>query len=270
MYLPRPLISHLYLNLVRAHHSLAPPVLILVALDPDALCACRMLTALLKRDYIGHKIQPISGYDDLARAGETIVSPMKTTNGGSGGLVVCLGVGGLVDMSAVLDLEDEGNGVDAVGGVEVWLFDARRPWNLGNIFGGDPQNLPGTRPATSIQDRGRLTANHKAGHGGIIVYDDGDIEAELIAEREAYCTLLEMGDVDNESSPSDDEQESEPEQQVDPGADSDEHADDGLDLNGANSRKRRSSDSPLHEAQDRRRRRTESVSAVVFFDNLAG
>ncbi|KAL9078152.1 MAG: hypothetical protein Q9157_002910, partial [Trypethelium eluteriae] len=61
MYLPRDLISHLYTSLLRTHHALTAPVLILVALDPDALCAARILTALLKRDYIAHKLQPIAG-----------------------------------------------------------------------------------------------------------------------------------------------------------------------------------------------------------------
>ncbi len=136
MYLPRALISHLYLHLSRTHHPLSPPVLVLVALEPDALCACRILTTLLKRDYIPHKIQPVSGYGDLARAGEEMVRPMRTDEGGSGGVVVCLGVGGLVDLGAILGLDASQEGdQDRMGGVEVWVIDARRPWNLGNVFG---------------------------------------------------------------------------------------------------------------------------------------
>ncbi|KAL9131475.1 MAG: hypothetical protein Q9217_000623 [Psora testacea] len=202
MYLPRSLISHLYQHLFRSHHPLSPQVLILVALEPDALCACRILTALLKRDYIGHKIHPISGYDNLARAGESMVSPMKTQNGGSGGVVICLGVGGLVDMSTVLGLEDEGDGTDAAGGVEVWLIDARRPWNLGNVFGGNPRDVLGMMDGlehvdASEVEKGKIKPSYKPSQGGIIVYDDGDIEEELVEEREAYCALLAMGDVED-------------------------------------------------------------------------
>ena len=211
MYLPRRLISHLYQHLFTTHHPLSPQVLILVALEPDALCACRILTALLKRDFIGHKIQPVSGYDDLSKIGETIVSKMKTQNGGEGGNVICLGVGGLIDMSTVLGLEDMDDGEDAAGGVEVWLIDARRPWNLGNVFGGDPKVIPGETGNTASTgpqvEMGQIQSNYMPGQGGIIVYDDGDIEEELKEERAAYCALLEMGDVEDDYESDDSEEE---------------------------------------------------------------
>ena len=258
MYLPRALISHLYQHLFQSHHPLSPQVLILVALEPDALCACRIFTALLKRDYIGHKIQPISGYEDLSRAGETMVSPMKTQNGGSGGVVVCLGVGGLVDMSTVLSLEDEGDGVDAAGGVEVWLIDARRPWNLGNVFGGDPRDVPGSsngrgRAKSQEVEQGKILPSYKPGQGGIIVYDDGDIEQELVEEREAYCALLEMGDIEDDYGSGESEE--------------DENIVQSIETEPPNGRKRKSwSDAEDEEQSDdessrpRRRRRSDSVS----------
>lgn len=136
MYLPRHLISLLYDNLRRAQHAQSPPVLLLVSLEPDALCACRILTSLFKRDYIPHKLVPVVGYGDLARAGEEQIRPMRIQNGGSGGTVICLGVGGLVDLGAVLGLEATEEDEDSTGGLEVWVIDARRPWNLGNVFGG--------------------------------------------------------------------------------------------------------------------------------------
>ena len=258
MYLPRSLISHLYQHLFKSHHPLSPQVLILVALEPDALCACRILTALLKRDYIGHKIQPISGYDDLSKAGETMVSPMKTQNGGSGGVVVCLGVGGLVDMSTVLGLEDEGDGTDAAGGIEVWLIDARRPWNLGNVFGGDPTDVPGVtngsgRVRAPEVEKGKIQPSYKPGQGGIIVYDDGDIEEELVKERDAYCTLLEMGEVEDDYESGESEV--------------DENVMESIEHIQPNSRKRKSwSDGEGEEPSDdedprsRQRRRSNSVS----------
>ncbi|KAL4975621.1 CDC45 family [Aspergillus desertorum] len=205
MYLPRHLISHLYLQLLRLHHPLSPPVLILAALEPDALCACRILTALLKRDYIPHKIHPVAGYGDLARAGEELVRPMQTSNGGSGGVVVCLGVGGLVDLAEILGLSGEDNqGVaEDMGGVEVWVFDARRPWNLANVFGGGgegQQQHEAARRKTPGVDKGCITTSYKcgSGKGGVVVYDDGDIEEEMGKERDAYCALLEMPEVDDE------------------------------------------------------------------------
>lgn len=213
MYLPRDLISHLYQHLVRTHHSLSPPVLILAALEPDALCACRILTALLKRDYIAHKIQPIAGYDDLKKAGKSMVQPMRTQEGGSGGLVVCLGVGGMVDMSETLGLDLNEEGEDPSGGVEVWLIDARRPWNLGNVFGGDPalwkmEKVGGNAKSRTLEvNNGQIASSYRPRHGGIIVFDDGDIEQEMQSERDSYCELVRMAEADlgEESGGSDDE-----------------------------------------------------------------
>ena len=254
MYLPRALISHLYQHLRRTYHALSPPVLILVALEPDALCACRILTALLKRDYIQHKIQPVAGYGDLSQAGTNLVQPMRTQQGGSGGLVVCLGVGGLVDLSAILGLDDE-DGENPAGGVEVWILDARRPWNLGNVFGGDPadhalQEATGNaRLRSSEVEKGKIQPSYRPGRGGIVVYDDGDIDEELAAEREAYCELAKMPDMDDDG-------------------ESDESADDSdvsASLNGiGRSRKRKSGpdrdeeddDSDIENPRPRQRRRS--------------
>jgi cell division control protein 45 len=210
MYLPRDLISHLYSNLVRTHHRLSPPVLILAALEPDALCACRILTALFKRDYISHKIQPVSGYGDLTRAANDLVHPMKTSEGGSGGVIVCLGVGGLVDLRELLGLDvvdENGNGLD---GIEVWVLDARRPWNLDNVFGGQPappvlaETDGNARKRAHGVDKGRIQKPYKPGGGGIIVFDDGDIHEELNAERDAFYALAEMPDLEDHDDNSDD------------------------------------------------------------------
>lgn len=204
MYLPRSLISKLYIHLQHSRHPLSPPVLILVALEPDALCACRILTRLLKHDYISHKIQPIAGYADLERCGQELVAPMMESNGGNGGVVVCLGVGGMVDLGTMLGLEPEGDEVSSFSGVEVWVMDSHRPWNLGNVFGGYP---PEAESATVSElsmryqhgvNGGRIDRAYKPGKGGIIVFDDGDIEENLDSEGRAYLNLLDMPDVDDD------------------------------------------------------------------------
>ncbi|KAI0840865.1 cell division control protein [Hypoxylon sp. FL0890] len=219
MYLPRNLISKLYTHLQNTRHPLSPPVLILVALDPDALCACRILTQLLKHDYIPHKIQPISGYGDLERAGQNLVSPMMETRGGSGGVVVCLGVGGMVDMGTILGLEVEGED-SSFNGVEVWLIDSHRPWNLGNVFGGYPLE-PASDANASYRTRapqgvvsGRIDRSYKPGKGGIVVFDDGDIEEGLDAERDAYLALIDMPEIEDDGEPyGDSDSESEGEEE---------------------------------------------------------
>ena len=142
------------------------------------------------------------------------MQPMKIQQGGSGGVVVCLGVGGLVDMSSELGLDSGDPGEDLSGGVEVWLIDARRPWNLGNVFEGDPtavalREISGDAAAINpVVDNGRIQPSYKPGRGGIIVYDDGDIDEELGAEREAYCELTRMQGVEDYGEDSDSGDES--------------------------------------------------------------
>jgi len=222
MYLPRSLISTLYLHLQRTHHPLSPPVIILVALEPDALCGCRILTNLLKRDYIPHKIQPIAGYGDLEKAGRNVIRPMMESEGGSGGVVVCLGVGGLVDLGGLLGIEAEGDESN-FGGVEVWVVDARRPWNLGNVFAGfpiQPQIEEGGELVTQKQpgvEGGKIQRDYKPGKGGIVVFDDGDIEGELDAERDAFLALVDMPEVEDHG---DDSEGSETESEDDAPSDS--------------------------------------------------
>ncbi|KAG6073480.1 hypothetical protein E4U33_002858 [Claviceps sp. LM78 group G4] len=201
MYLPRSLISKLYTHLQSTRHTLSPPVLILVALEPDALCGCRILTRLLKHDYIPHKIQPVAGYSDLEKAGKQLVMPMMESQGGSGGVVVCLGVGGMVDLGPLLGLETDGEETP-YSGVEVWVIDAHRPWNLGNVFGGYPLEGSSDGDGNSYQTRtpvgidgGQVGRAYESGRGGIVVFDDGDIEEELEKEREAYMALVDMPDV---------------------------------------------------------------------------
>ncbi|KAF2099246.1 CDC45-like protein [Rhizodiscina lignyota] len=206
MFLPRELLSHLYLHLLRTSHALSPPVLILVALEPDALCASQILTALLKRDFIPHKIQPVSGIQDLLRAGRELVQPMRTTDGGSGGVVVCLGLGALYDLEETLFLEEVAVGRDddgydireprfnGYGGVECWVVDARRPWHLDNMFSNferaEEVDETAVARVPGVKD-GKVTQAYKPGRGGIICFDDGDIEEDLKAERDAYHGALE-------------------------------------------------------------------------------
>ncbi|KAK4987730.1 DNA replication initiation factor cdc45 [Elasticomyces elasticus] len=264
MYLPRALLSHLYTHLLRTTHPLSPPVLLLVSLDPDALCACRILTALLRRDYIPHKIQPVSGYGELAKAGKELVQPLSRQNGGDGGVVVCLGVGGLVDLAEVLGL-DGGEDVEAEAaenaehGVEVWVVDARRPWNLQNVFGsidviGGPADLEQQKNKKRVGvEQGQLTSAYRPGRGGIVVFDDGDIEAELVAEKEAFCALQNMPELDEQDNASDGD-----------ASDSGDEKSDSLDVRGkkrksSSDREEDGSESDDEEERHRRRRRSNSV-----------
>lgn len=220
MYLPRSLLSTLYLHLQQSHHPLSPSVLILVALEPDALAACRIFTNLLRRDYIQHKIQPIAGYKDLEAVGHDVIKPMMESQGGGGGVVVCLGVGGMIDLGEQLGIDTDETG--SYSGIEVWVIDSRRPWNLGNVFAGMPitTEIDETGEEMVIPqpgiDGGKIQRGYKPGKGGIVVFDDGDIEEDLNAERDAFLALLDMPEVDEDegSDGSDSEDEDEEDDSV--------------------------------------------------------
>ncbi|CAI6089744.1 unnamed protein product [Clonostachys chloroleuca] len=266
MYLPRSLISKLYSHLQATRHPLSPPVLILVALEPDALCACRILTRLLKHDYIPHKIHPVAGYSDLEKAGAELVAPMMESQGGSGGVVVCLGVGGMMDLGEVLGLESQPEA--PYSGVEVWVIDAHRPWNLGNVFGGFPLE-PAAENSSSYQSRtphgvteGRIQRVYNPGKGGIVVFDDGDVEEDLTGERDAYLALLDMPEVeDNGEDLGSDDDES------DGGADGDEDNDGQQSPRAGQKRKSLSDghdfeDSDDEDSRPRQRRRSNSSTPI--------
>ena len=137
---------------------------------------------------------------------------MMESEGGSGGVVVCLGVGGLVDLGGLLGLENAED-ESGYGGVELWIIDARRPWNLGNVYGGYPQLPKVEDNGESINPRptgvvdGKIGNGYKPGKGGIIVFDDGDIEQDMSAEREAYHALVDMPEVEDGDSDGDTESE---------------------------------------------------------------
>ncbi|KAI5837955.1 CDC45 family [Morchella snyderi] len=146
MFIPRSLLASAYAHLKSHAHSTNPSILILCALDIDSLCATRILTHLLKRDYIPHKIHPVSGYQELERLNDTLVRDNEDLR-----FVICLGLGGLVDIATFLELG---------AAVECWVVDGRRPWNLYNVF-----------------------------LGGVKCWDDGDIEEDLRVEGVAFKTL---------------------------------------------------------------------------------
>lgn len=175
-------------------------------------------------------------------------------------MVICLGVGGLVDLEITLGLQGPEERDNTTGRVEVWLVDARRPWNLGNVFGGNPNDAAlldeagrDRRIREAGVTNGRIEPYYKPGQGGIIVYDDGDIEQDLSKEREAYCQLLEMPDVEDDG--------------VDSDSSGSESEDAGSGTEGRPSKKRKSmsdqegtdDESEGDNERPRRRRRSNSV-----------
>ncbi|KAK6503811.1 hypothetical protein TWF481_008817 [Arthrobotrys musiformis] len=189
MHIPRDHFRTAYNRLKRSASGTVPSVLILTSLDVDSLCACRMLTRLLKTDYIPHKLHPVAGYQDLTKANKEFISTNEDLK-----FLILLGVGGLVDIAEFLELKR---------GVECWVLESRRPWNLQNIFAG-----PGGEGFGVVGRDG-----HVSDEGGVVCWDDGDIADFLKPEQEAYKKLIEMqeevGDIEDWNSEDEEDEEDE-------------------------------------------------------------
>ena len=114
-----------------------------------------------------------------------------------------------MDLGEAFGLDSTEEVPDPTGGVEFWILDARRPWNLGNVFGGSPPESAldemngNARSRSAGVEFGEIKQNYRPGKGGIVVFDDGDISAELEVEREAYFKLEQMPDIEDNGQESD-------------------------------------------------------------------
>ncbi|PPJ49934.1 hypothetical protein CBER1_04672 [Cercospora berteroae] len=278
MYLPRTDIARLYSNLLKTTHPSSSPVQILTALSVDSICATRILVSLFKRDFIPHKIQPVSGYADLQKFGQDLVLPLTRQRGGDGGTVVCLGLGGAVALEELLGLDGRTDNDEILEagmqnhGVEVWVVDSHRPWNLENVFGvsSAAPEVDGVAVQRPGVQQGRVGPSYKPGMGGVIVFDDGDLEELLQAEKEAYFALREMPEIteDDIALVADDE-----------GDDDEEQQDEEGDSSAGQKRKRGSdsededdylSDTEGEDGRPRRRRRSNSSTSIPIPSSPGG
>lgn len=51
----------------------ASTVMIFVAPNCDAMCACRILSYMLRADAVSYKIKPVAGYGDIAAANDELI-----------------------------------------------------------------------------------------------------------------------------------------------------------------------------------------------------
>ena len=124
-------------------------------------------------------------------------------------------------MEEMLGLDGETEDSEAVSnasnmsnhGVEVWIIDACRPWNLENVFGGQAAT---TSAETGVSERlgtiqGKILPSYRPGRGGVVVWDDDDLDRQLQDEKESYFALHSMPEIDEDDVDFDhDDEETEP------------------------------------------------------------
>ncbi|XP_057295663.1 cell division control protein 45 homolog isoform X1 [Hydractinia symbiolongicarpus] len=91
-------------------------ILVLVALDVDALCACKIVKLLFKQDNIQYTIIPVSGVSDLKSSYDEHREQIKH--------FLLLNCGGNIDLD-ILEPDDD---------TTFYIVDSHRPLDLNNVF----------------------------------------------------------------------------------------------------------------------------------------
>ncbi|KAI8969151.1 DNA replication pre-initiation complex subunit Cdc45 [Mycotypha africana] len=89
------------------------------ATDVDSLCAVRLLQAILKSDFIQHRIVPIADPQDLETANQKLIAGDDELRS-----VIMINCGGTEDINNLLTLNDS---------AKVYIIDSHRPLNLDNL-----------------------------------------------------------------------------------------------------------------------------------------
>eukprot|EP00501_MAST-03F_sp_TOSAG23-6_P001345 GSMAST32.ASY1.ANO1.1394.1 assembled CDS len=121
MLFDKPNFQKAYKQILRnARDSGGCTVLICVASDCDALCACRILRALLKGDNIQYKIMPVCGLGDLRHLNEQFIKDSDELRS-----IIMLNCGGVVNLHEILSLPRR---------ISCFVLDSHRPVHLANIY----------------------------------------------------------------------------------------------------------------------------------------
>eukprot|EP00013_Stygamoeba_regulata_P017008 CAMPEP_0177673368 /NCGR_PEP_ID=MMETSP0447-20121125/25904_1 /TAXON_ID=0 /ORGANISM="Stygamoeba regulata, Strain BSH-02190019" /LENGTH=653 /DNA_ID=CAMNT_0019181231 /DNA_START=33 /DNA_END=1990 /DNA_ORIENTATION=+ len=118
MFIPPEKLDYAY-NFIREDAGQGTSVVIFVGPDADALCACHILTTLLRMDQIPYQIKPIFDVEHLLNAASAV---RKMTDVRS---IIMLNCGGSVDILQVFQLPEEG--------LTCYVTDCHRPFHLANI-----------------------------------------------------------------------------------------------------------------------------------------
>ena len=95
-------------------------LLILVAQDVDALCACEILCSMLRSDMISFALVPVNGYDDVEQVAKERLGPESEIRS-----IVVLNCGAIVNLKSLLSLQPE---------MKCYVIDSHRPMHLTNVY----------------------------------------------------------------------------------------------------------------------------------------
>ncbi|CAM9095461.1 unnamed protein product [Ectocarpus fasciculatus] len=96
-------------------------VLVFVAPNCDAMCACRILSYMLRADAVSYKIKPVAGYGDISAANEELIKGNEDIR--SVVMINCGAICNVVDLLSQLSPE-----------AYVYIVDSNRPVHLANVY----------------------------------------------------------------------------------------------------------------------------------------
>ncbi|CAH0513534.1 unnamed protein product [Peronospora belbahrii] len=144
-------------------------VLILVALDVDALCAAEILTRLLRIDMLSYSLLAVRGYEDIVQARETRIRSVDGTIKGNGELrsIILLNCGAIANVAKLLALPMH---------IKCYVLDSHRPVHLANIYDEHQQIV--------VFDDGAMLMEEYPGFGPDLEVEDFELEEDEEEEEE--------------------------------------------------------------------------------------
>lgn len=96
-------------------------VMVFVSPNCDAMCACRILSYMLRADAVSYKIKPVSGYGDIAAANDDLIRGNEDIR--SVVMINCGAICNVVELLSHLSPE-----------AYIYIVDSNRPVHLANVY----------------------------------------------------------------------------------------------------------------------------------------
>ncbi|KAM0750412.1 CDC45-like protein [Meredithblackwellia eburnea MCA 4105] len=215
-----------------SNNPASPSTWLLVAPDPDALCAARILHELLKTDYVNNTVVPVRHWEDLRQMYDRLTQYEVRT-------LVLINLGATSDLSYLLEY--------LPSNVIVHVIDSHRPYELRNLYEDHPHTTAifrdGRRNGASWDE----LKDHP--YPAIVVWGDKEDEETREDMRDVFEALQfePPYDPDDSSDDDSDEEDEEEEEEEEGEEDGDEN------VEGSKKRRRGSQEPPpVTKAQKRR------------------
>lgn len=116
---------HLAYNRIKREAALSSgcTVFILVAPDIDALCACHILTYLLRNDFISFTLIPVDGYHAISRLNEEKIQQNDNLRS-----IVLINCGAMIPLHKIFFANTSARDI------QYYVIDSHRPMHLSNVY----------------------------------------------------------------------------------------------------------------------------------------